>query len=58
MTTPNFASGTVWAGVNLPVMRGVYSATVLAVVRARTFGYDVEFHPRPGGVIGMRPDAG
>ena len=28
MTSPNFASGTVWTGDNLPVMRGVNSACV------------------------------
>ncbi|MCY4146810.1 MAG: DNA methyltransferase [Chloroflexi bacterium] len=28
MTTPNFASGTVWTGDNLPVMRGINSACI------------------------------
>ena len=28
MTSPNFASGTVWTGDNLPVMRGINSACI------------------------------
>jgi len=40
----NFASGTVWTGDNLPVMRGISSVTASA-----------EFRPLPSGVIGKMP---
>lgn len=55
MTQANFASGTDWTGANLSIMRGINNATALTVVGPRALGYDVEFHPLPGGVIGRLP---
>ncbi len=42
---PNFASGADWTRDPLPVISGVYSAMVLAVVDPAAFCYDIEFRP-------------
>ena len=43
MTAPNFASGTVWTGDNLPVMRGINSACVDLIYLDPPFNSNEDF---------------
>ncbi|MBK8020986.1 MAG: DUF917 domain-containing protein [Chloroflexi bacterium] len=44
------------AVLGIPAARGLKTPKGLAVVGPRAFGYDVDFNPMPGGIIGLRPD--
>ncbi|MBL8134439.1 MAG: DUF917 domain-containing protein [Anaerolineae bacterium] len=43
------------AVLGIPAAQGLKTPKALAVVGPRAFGYEVDFHPLPGGIIGQRP---
>lgn len=55
VTTEALRYGTRVAVIAVPAPQQLKSEIALAVVGPRAFGYDVEFRPLPGGVIGLRP---
>ena len=57
VTTEVLRYGTRVAVIAVPAPAQLKSEIALEVVGPRAFGYDVEFRPLPGGVIGRRPTA-
>ena len=55
VTTEALRYGTRVAVIAVPAPEQLKSEIALEVVGPRAFGYDVEFRPLPGGVIGLRP---
>ncbi len=55
VTTEVLRYGTRVAVIIVPAPPQLKSENALAVVGPRAFGYDVDFCPLPGGVIGLRP---
>ena len=55
VTTEVLRYGTRVAVIIVPAPPQLKSDVALGVVGPRAFGYDVEFRPLPGGVIGLRP---
>ena len=55
VTTEVLRYGTRVAVIAVPAPAQLKSRIALEVVGPRAFGYDVEFRPLPGGVIGLRP---
>lgn len=55
VTTEVLRYGTRVAVIAAPAPPQLKSEAALAVVGPRAFGYDVEFRPLPGGVIGRKP---
>ena len=55
VTTEVLRYGTRVAVITVPAPPQLKSDAALAVVGPGAFGYDVEFRPLPGGVIGLRP---
>ncbi len=58
VTTEMLRYGTRVAVIAAPAPQQLKSEIALEVVGPGAFGYDVEFRPLPGGVIGLPPDAG
>ncbi len=58
VTTEALRYGTRVAVITVPAPPQLKSAAALEVVGPGAFGYDVEFCPLPGGVIGLRPVTG
>ncbi|MCY4146812.1 MAG: DUF917 domain-containing protein [Chloroflexi bacterium] len=58
VTTELLRYGTRVAVIAVPAPPQLKSETALRVVGPGAFGYDVAFHPLPGGVIGWRPKSG
>ncbi len=58
VTTEVLRYGTRVAVIAVPAPAQLKSEIALEVVGPRAFGYDVEFTPLPGGVIGWRPGSG
>jgi len=58
VTTEVLRYGTRVAVIAVPAPAQLKSEIALEVVGPRAFGYDVEFSPLPGGVIGRRPGSG
>ena len=58
VTTEVLRYGTRVAVITVPAPPQLKSEAALAVVGPCAFGYDVEFRPLPGGVIGLRPRSG
>jgi hypothetical protein len=58
VTTEVLRYGTRVAVIAAPAPEQLKSEIALEVVGPRAFGYDVDFRPLPGGVIGLRPAAG
>jgi len=56
VTTEVLRYGTRVAVIAVPAPAQLKSEVALEVVGPRAFGYDVEFTPLPGGVIGQRPN--
>ena len=55
VTTEMLRYGTRVAVIAVPAPQQLKTDAALAVVGPGAFGYDVEFRPLPGGVIGLRP---